>query len=141
MTRDEVATQLAEHHAAFGTRDADALAATHAPDGTFESPAHGLVHGREAIRGIYRYWYEAFPDFMLMWSTPIIEPPRAALFWRFDGTTTGPFFGDVRPGTSIKMSGAAEYVFGDEGIVSVRHIFDFSQALVAAGVLKVKPTS
>ena len=39
------------------------------------------------------------------------------------------------------MSGAAEFVFGDEGIVSVRHIFDFSQALVTAGVLKIKPTS
>ena len=38
------------------------------------------------------------------------------------------------------MSGAAEYVFGEQGIVSVRHIFDFSQALVAAGVLKIKPT-
>jgi hypothetical protein len=32
-------------------------------------------------------------------------------------------------------------VFSDDGIVSVRHIFDFSQALVTAGVLKIKPTS
>jgi hypothetical protein len=39
------------------------------------------------------------------------------------------------------MSGAAEYVFGEQGIVSVRHIFDFSQALVGAGVMKIKPTS
>jgi predicted ester cyclase len=141
MTRDEIEQCLEDHQAGFLARDPDALADTHAPDGTFESPAHGMVHGREAIRGIYRYWYEAFPDFMLMWSTPIIEPPRAALFWKFDGTTTGPFFGEVRPGTNIKMSGAAEYVFGTEGIVSVRHIFDFSKALVAAGVMKIKPTS
>ena len=140
MDRATVEQWLADHQAGFLARNPDALAATHAPDGTFESPAHGLVHGREAIRNIYRYWYEAFPDFMLMWSSPIIEPPRAALFWRFDGTTTGPFFGEGRPGTNVKMSGAAEYVFGEQGIVSVRHIFDFSQALVAAGVLKIKPT-
>ena len=66
---------------------------------------------------------------MLAWEMPVIEPPRAAVFWTFEGTTAGPFFGEVRPGTLVKMSGAAEFVFGDEGIVSVRHIFDFSQAL------------
>ncbi len=141
MTRAVIVQRLADHQAGFLARSPDALAATHAPDGTFESPAHGLVHGREAIREIYRYWYQAFPDLMLVWDSPLIEPPRAALFWQFNGTTTGPFFGDVRPGTAIKMSGAAEYVFGEDGIVSVRHIFDFSQALVAAGVLKIKPTT
>ena len=41
--------------------------------------------------------------------------------------------------TAIKMVGAAEYTFGDEGLVSVRHIFDFSAVLVTAGVLKIKP--
>ena len=140
MTRDEVATQLAEHHAAFGTRDADALAATHAPDGTFESPAHGLVRGRDAIRDVYRYWYGGFPDFSLTWDHPIVEPPRAGVFWLFEGTVAGPFFGDVKAGTHVKMQGAAEYTFGDEGIVAVRHIFDFSQLLVTAGVLKIRPT-
>jgi len=141
MTRAVIEQYLADHQAAFLARSADALAATHAETGTFESPAHGLVRGRDAIRAIYRYWYDAFPDLMLVWDTPVIEPPRAALFWKFEGTTTGPFFGEVRPGTAVKMSGAAEYVFSDDGIQSVRHIFDFSQALVAAGVLKIKPTS
>jgi predicted ester cyclase len=140
MTRAMVEQGLADHQAGFLARSADALAATHAPDGTFESPAHGIVRGREAIRGVYIYWYGAFPDFMLAWGTPVIEPPRAAVFWNFEGTTAGTFFGEVRPGTSVKMSGAAEFVFSEEGIVSVRHIFDFSQALVAAGVLKIKPT-
>ena len=140
MTRATIEQCLADHQAGFLARSPDALARTHAADGSFVSPAHGLVHGREAIRNIYVYWYSAFPDFMLVWGTPLIEPPRAAIFWTFEGTTTGPFFGDVRPGTPIKMSGAAEYVFSDEGIVSVRHIFDFSQVLVSAGVLKIRAT-
>lgn len=140
MTRATIEQWLADHQAGFLARSPDALARTHAPDGSFESPAHGLVHGREAIRGIYSYWYSAFPDLTMVWGTPVIEPPRAALFWVFEGTTTGPFFGDVRTGTPVKISGAAEYVFGDQGIVSVRHIFDFSQMLVAAGVLKIRPT-
>ena len=139
MTRAAIEQRLAEHQAGFLARSPDALAATHAREGTFESPAHGVVRGREAIREIYRYWYDAFPDFMLSWGAPIIEPPRAAVFWKFEGTTTGPFFGEVRAGTRIKMIGAAEYTFGSEGIVAVRHIFDFSAALVSAGVLKIKP--
>ena len=141
MTRAMVEQRLADHQAGFTARSADALAATHVPDGSFDSPAHGTVRGREAIRAIYAYWYSAFPDLMLTWDKPVIEPPRAAVFWHFEGTTAGPFFGEVRPGTLVKMSGAAEFVFNEEGIESVRHIFDFSQALVAAGVLKIKPTS
>ena len=140
MNRAMVEQWLADHQAGFLARSADALAATHAPDGTFESPAHGLVRGRDAIRAIYAYWYSAFPDFILSWGTPVIDPPRAAVFWNFEGTTAGPFFGEVRSGTPVKMSGAAEFVFSDAGIVSVRHIFDFSKALVTAGVLKIKPT-
>ena len=139
MTRAAIEQVLADHQAGFLARSPQALAATHAEDGTFESPAHGLVQGREAIRGVYQYWYNAFPDFMLTWGVPVIEPPRAAVFWTFDGTTTGPFFGEVRPGTAIKMIGAAEYTFGDAGILTVRHIFDFSRVLVTAGVLKIKP--
>src|SRR5690349_13168481 len=109
MTRSAIERRLAEHQAGFLARSPDALAASHAPDGVFESPAHGNVRGRDAIREIYRYWYRAFPDFMLTWERALIDPPRAALFWKFEGTTTGHFFGDVRPGTPIKMVGAAEY--------------------------------
>jgi predicted ester cyclase len=139
MTRADIVARLAEHQAGFLARSPDLLAATHAPDGTLESPAHGLVRGRDAIRDVYRYWYTAFPDFMFSWGDAIIDPPRAAIFWKFDGTTMGPFFGEVRPGTHIKMVGAAEYVYGSEGLVAVRHIFDFSAVLVSAGVIKIKP--
>jgi predicted ester cyclase len=139
MTRAAIEQWLTDHQAGFLARSPDALAMTHAPEGTFESPAHGLVSGRDAIREVYAYWYTAFPDFTLTWGAPVIDPPRAAVFWKFGGTTTGPFFGDVKPGTAVKVLGAAEYAFGEQGIVAVRHIFDFSQMLVAAGVLKIKP--
>jgi predicted ester cyclase len=139
MDRAAIEQLLAEHQAGFLARDPQALAATHAPNGTFESPAHGLVTGREAILEVYRYWYRGFPDFSFHWRAPVLDPPRAAVFWAFEGTAVGPFFGDVRPGTTVRMSGAAEYLCGGEGIISVRHIFDFSAVLVAAGVLRLKP--
>jgi len=139
MTRDEIGALLDRHQEAFSRRDADALAAQHAEDGVFESPAHGVVHGRAMIADIYRYWFTAFPDLQLRLGPPIIGDDRAAVFWTFTGTAHGPFFGIAGAGTRIEMSGAAEYVLADGAIQSVRHIFDFSSVLMKTGVLKVKP--
>ena len=140
MTRAAIEELIATQKDAFARRDAVGLAALHAPNGTFESPAYGLVTGRQAIQDVYRYWYTAFPDFLLTWESAIIDPPRAAYFWDFSGTTAGPFFGEVKVGSKIKMIGATELVVGSEGILRTRHVFDFSGTLMRAGVLKVKPT-
>lgn len=141
MTRQDIERQIGLHQAGFVSRNVAELAAGHAPDGTFESPAHGFVSGRAAIENVYRYWYAGFPDFTLTWGSPVIDPPRAAIFWAFEGTSAGPFFGEVRPGTRVKMIGAAEYTFGEAGIIAVRHIFDFSALLVSTGILKIKPAN
>jgi len=140
MTRADIEDVLAKQKDAFARRDASTLASLHAPDGTFESPAYGVVTGRQAIHDIYRYWYGAFPDFLLTWDSAIIDPPRAAYFWTFTGTAAGPFFGEVKIGSKVKMLGAAELVLGSHGIIRTRHVFDFSGTLMRAGVLKVKPT-
>jgi predicted ester cyclase len=140
MTRAEIEQQLARQKEAFARRDVDALTELHVRDGTFESPAYGVVIGRQAIRDVYVYWYRAFPDFLLTWDSALIDPPRASYFWRFTGTAAGPFFGEVKVGSKVDMLGAAELTFGDEGLISIRHVFDFSGTLMRAGVLKVKPS-
>jgi predicted ester cyclase len=139
MTRDEILSLLSSHQEAFLARDAARLSLQHATEGTFQSPAHGIVEGRDAIGDVYRYWFTAFPDLRLTWGRPIVDGDRAAVFWTFVGTVHGPFFGALGAGTHIEMPGAAEYVFSDGLIRSVRHIFDFSGVLMKAGVLKVKP--
>ena len=139
MTRSAIEQVLARHKQAFARRDPDLLASMHAPNCTFESPAYGVVTGRDAIRDVYRYWYTAFPDFVLTWDAALIDPPRASFFWTFAGTAAGPFFGDVKVGAKVNMQGAAEYEFAEDGIVAARHVFDFSGTLMRAGVLKVKP--
>ena len=140
MTRAEIEALLAKHQQSFDSRSASTLAADHIPNGTFYSPAAGHVTGREAIQKVYDYWLEAFPDMQMTLGSPIIEGNRAALFWEFRGTLHGQFFGDVKPGTKVSFPGSAEYEFSSEGIVDVKHLFDFTGALVTAGVLKVKPT-
>jgi predicted ester cyclase len=139
MTRDDIEQILLRHQEAFIRRDAQALAATHVLQGTFESPAYGVIRGRQAIEEMYRYWYKAFPDFILRWDRAVIDPPHAAFFWSFKGTSAGPFFGEVKPGTPVEMTGAAEYTFAEGGILEARHVFDFSGMLVRTGVLKIKP--
>lgn len=139
MDRSTIAELLSTQKDAFARRDARALAALHAPDGTFESPAYGVVSGREAIEEVYRYWYAAFPDFLLTWESALIDPPRASYFWTFTGTAAGPFFGEVKVGSKLSMIGATEATFGPQGIIAIRHVFDFSGTLLRTGVLKVKP--
>src|SRR5688572_22090750 len=140
MTRSAIEQFLEQQQLAFARRDVEALTALHTEDGTFESPAYGVVKGRDAIRQVYGYWYRAFPDFQLTWEYALIYPPRAAYFWSFAGTAEGPFFGEVRAGSKVQMIGATENTYGEQGITATRHVFDFSGTLVRAGVLKVKPS-
>jgi predicted ester cyclase len=140
MTRPEIDTLLTRHAQSFASRNPASLAANHTAHGTFHSPAAGTVTGRAEIQKVYEFWLKAFPDLEFTWGAPIVEGDRVALFWHFRGTAAGPFFGDVRPGTRVEFTGAGEYVVSPEGIVSARHVFDFTGALVTAGVLKVKPT-
>lgn len=140
MTRAEIDALLERHRQSFASRNAAAIAADHTEDGTFESQAAGVARGREAIRGVYQYWLDAFPDMAFEWREPVIDTGRAALFWHFRGTLVGEFFGHSHPGARLEFDGAAEYDLSPAGIVRARHIFDFTGALVAAGVLKVRPT-
>jgi len=139
LSRPEILRLLDRHRKSFASRSASALAADHVEDGTFFSPASGEMTGRHDIMKVYEYWLEAFPDLTFSWNDPIIEGNRVALFWHFSGTVAGRFFGEVKPGTRIEFDGAGQYVFSPDGIVSVRHLFDFTGALITAGVLKVKP--
>src|SRR4051812_33839925 len=107
MTREDILSLLADHQEAFLARDAGRLALQHAPAGTFQSPAHGIVEGREAIGEVYRYWFAAFPDLRLTWGRPVVDGDRAGVFWNFSGTAHGPFFGAVGAGSLIEMPGAA----------------------------------
>jgi predicted ester cyclase len=139
MTRDEILARLDRHRDAFASRDPARLAADHTENGTFESQAVGVVVGRPGIQGVYAYWLKAFPDMEFTWREPVIDGDRAAIFWHFRGTVEDAFFGPAHPGGRVEFNGAGEYHFSHDGIVSVKHVFDFTGALVAAGVLKVKP--
>ena len=94
MTRDEIGALLDRHQEAFARRDADALAAQHAEEGTFESPAHGVVARPRQDR-------RHLPLLVHRLSRPAASPrdrpssatiaPRSS--GSSSGTAHGPFFG------------------------------------------------
>jgi len=141
MTRAEIERLLEEHREGFVQRDPVALAAGHLLEGTFESTATNVVRGRPAIEAVYRNWFVAFPDLMLHWYSVLIDERegRAVFFWTLTGTHLGPFFGIQGSGLQVSTEGAGDFRFRDGGIVSARHVFDFTGLLVAAGVLKARP--
>ena len=135
MTHADIVSLLERHRDAFKRRDADELAACFSERGSLVSPAHGVVEGRKPIADVYRYWFTAFPDLQVTWDQPIVDGDRAAIFWAFAGTSHGPFFGAVGAGSRIELKGAAEYVFGDDGITSLQYIYDFSAATYPVGTV------
>ncbi len=139
MTRSEIEAFLERHQQSFNSRSAATLAADHIEHGTLQTPAEGTVTGRGEIQRVYEFWLSAFPDMDFQWDPPVVDGDRIAFFWHFGGTASGQFFGEVRPGTPVHFEGAAEYVLSPEGIVSARHVYDFTGALITAGALKVKP--
>jgi predicted ester cyclase len=97
------------------------------------------VQGRPAIEMVYASWFKGFPDLLLDWKDPVIEGDRAVFFWTLTGTASGPFYGIVGSGTQVTATGAGDYRLAPDGIVSARHVFDWTAVLVATGVLKARP--
>jgi predicted ester cyclase len=141
VTREETVAFLERRQAAYDRRDATALAADHAPDGTVDSPtAGGNVRGRAAIEEIYRAWFKAFPDVVLEDEhEPLIDGDRIALVSTLTGTDLGGFMEMPPTGKQFRLRVVRLYTVSEGLIVSERRIYDFTGMLVQIGVLKAKP--
>jgi uncharacterized protein (TIGR02246 family) len=141
MERDEIVALLGRRNAAWSTRDARALAATHAPDGTVTSPAGGLLKGRAEIERVYWIWLTAFPDIVWHPEDIVIEGDRVVLVARMVGTHSGEFFGLAPTGRRMEVVIAMVITVADGLILSERRIYDFTGLLVQTGVIKAKPSA
>ena len=139
MTREEIFAMFSRREAAWRSRNAEALAADHAPDGVVVSPTGGVLEGRAEIERIYRVWFVAFPDLMFTTEDLLVDEDRAALLARVTGSHAGEFFGMAPTGRRIEVSGAFIYRLQNGFIVHERRILDFTGLLVQVGVLRAKP--
>ena len=139
MTRDEVSAFVRRRERAWLERDPATLAADHADVGVVESPTHGTVYGRDAIRGVYATWFEAFPDLKFVHDDFVVEGDRLALFFSMSGTNLKPFGSIPASGRNMIVRGVLLMTFRDGLIVSEKRYYDSTSLLVQIGVIKAKP--
>ena len=139
MTRDEIMALLGRRNAGWAARDPKALAATHALDGTVNSPTGGLLKGRDEIERIYRVWLTAFPDVVWQPQDVIIDGDRVVVLAKMVGTHAGEFFGLPPAGRHFEMEVALVMTVADGLIATERRVYDFTGLLVQTGVLRAKP--
>ena len=139
MTREQIFALFNRREAAWGARDAHALASDHAPDGVVVSQTGGVLEGRAEIERIYRVWFLGFPDMTFTTEDLLVDDDRAALLCRITGTHLGEFFGMPPTGRRIEVSGAFIYRLQDDQIIHERRVLDFTGVLIQVGVLRAKP--
>jgi steroid delta-isomerase-like uncharacterized protein len=139
MTRAELDAFFARRERAWHDRDPDALAADHADDCIVESPTHGTLSSREAIRAVYATWFDAFPDLRFNRDDLLVEGDRAALFFTSTGTHVKPFASIPATGRHMSIRGVFVMTFRDGRIVHEKRYYDSTSLLLQIGVLKAKP--
>ena len=141
MTRDEIMALMGRRNDGWAARDPHALAATHALDGTVNSPTGGLLKGRDEIERVYRIWLTAFPDVVWQPQDVVIDDHRVAVLAKLVGTHAGEFFGLPAAGRHVEVEVAMLMTVADGLIATERRIYDFTGLLVQTGVLRAKPVS
>ena len=141
MTRDAVLALMKRRIAAWNARDAAALAATHAPNGSVTSPTGGVLEGRAEIERVYRIWLTAFPDLVYEPIDLLIDGNRAVQIARLVATHSGDFFGLAPTGRRLEFQAAVLMTVHDDLVTEERRIYDFTGVLVQVGVLKAKPAA
>jgi len=139
MTRDDILALFERRRQDWSRHDAAALAADHDEGCTVESPAAGVLSGRQAIEGVYRGWFAAFPDLELATDEVVIDGDRVAVAATVTGTHAGEFLGLAASGRRFKFRAMFMFVLRDARIVHERRIYDFTGLLVQIGVLKTRP--
>lgn len=137
--RDDVTRLLEARRIAWEARDPDALAASHAEDGTVLSPIFGAIAGKESIAASYRDLFRVFQDWVYEGEAPIVDGDRVAQPFRVTATHSSELFGVAATGRRLEIHGALLFDIADGKIRHERRLYDFTGMLVQLGVLKAKP--
>jgi steroid delta-isomerase-like uncharacterized protein len=128
---------VARFVAAMEAADADALAASYAPNGVLEEVGFGQTFtGRDAIREDEATFLAEFSDVTLQIPNAFACDDWAAIEFAFRGTYTGQLSG-MPPGAgqTVSFRGASILHIGSEGIERHTQYFDAYSILVQLGAL------
>lgn len=123
----------------WAARDADALAACHAPDGVVVSPIFRTVTGADKIRESYRQLFQIFPDWDYQAQELLVCGDRAAETFVVKATHVGEFLGLPGSRKRVEFHGVRVFELRDGLIARERRYYDFTGLLIQLGILKSKP--
>ncbi len=139
MTRQETVAFFDERQRAWDARDPEQLAASHAADGTIESPMFGQRQGRPAILESYRTLFTTFVDWQFHGDDLLIDGDRVAQTFSATATHVGEFMGLAGTNRRFRIVGVRLFTM-DGGVVRhERRLYDFTGLLIQIGVLRGKP--
>lgn len=119
---------------AWGSRDADAIAAYHAEDGTFQLHADSeAVHGRDAIRETFAGFLTQWPDLTFTEQDSHVGGWGWVVRWTMSGTLAQS--GEVVEGESAKAGArfdvdAVDVIEVADGELTAKHTYVDSQTLL-----------
>jgi steroid delta-isomerase-like uncharacterized protein len=125
--------------AAIRQRDIDALVSMVSVDCDVEAMTSPGITGRDAIRRVYREWFNAFPDVAVHAQDTIIEDDRGVMVLTIAGTDMGGFMGLPPTGKAFRMTAVMIFTVLNGQVLRYRSVYDFTGLLAQVGNLKVKP--
>ena len=139
MIRDDAVRFFAVQQEYWNNHDAEALARTHADDGTVVSPIFRTVTGRDDIRASYRTLFTTFPDWRYIGPQLLVDGDRVAQQFLVHATHSGEFMGIPGSGRRFDIQGVRLFEMKDGLIGYERRFYDFTGLLVQLGILRSKP--
>ena len=139
MNRQDLAAFFQRQQDAWNSRDAAALTAGHAENGTIVSPIFRTVHGRAEILGSYESLFKTFPDWSITGLALLIDGARVAQPFKVHATHGGDFMGLPASGRQFDIEGMRLFEMEEGLIVFERRYYDFTGLLIQLGILRGKP--
>jgi steroid delta-isomerase-like uncharacterized protein len=139
MTRDEAVTFFARQQEYWNSRNSEALALTHTPDGTVVSPIFRTVSGRADILQSYTSLFATFPDWQYIGQQLLVDGNHVAQQFLVHATHSGEFMGLPGSGRRFDIQGVRLFEMRDGLIAYERRYYDFTGLLIQLGVLRSKP--
>ena len=139
MTREEIQEFFVKRDKAWQQHDSATLAEDHTEEGEVESPLHGGIKGRAAMRDVYAQWFSSFPDARYLTEHLLIDGDHVVQFIKMSGTQNGEFCGLPPTGKRFEMRCAFLFSFSGGKVAHEIRIYDLTGILLQLGVLKAKP--
>lgn len=140
INRSDISDFFTNRDKAWQNHNAEALTATHTPDGEIESPLFGNLKGQEAIQKSYLEWFSTFPDTEWHSEHLLIDGDRVAQFVILTATQQRDICGFPATGKRMQIRGTSLCFLNEDKIVREIRMYDFTGVLVQLGLLKAKPS-